>query len=152
MESFSDADWSATRRHCRSTSCGVHLINAGFMFASSRSQKVVSLSSCESDLQSIASCVCNGIFIKVCAKFAFGKTVQHLVFAAGNFCHSTSASCPPAANVNRKELPYALTHPKYCSNVRTTFETLVPEIITKLSGISAMVLFKTLISLPLPLN
>ena len=44
--------------------CGIHLINGAFMYGSSRSQKVVSLSSCESELHALVSCACDGIFIK----------------------------------------------------------------------------------------
>ena len=48
LESFRDSDWSSNQVHRRSTSSGVHLLNGAFLFGSSRTQRVVSLSSCES--------------------------------------------------------------------------------------------------------
>ena len=66
LESYSDADWSSNKSHRRSTSCGVHMLNGCFMYGSSRSQKVISLSSCESELHSLVSCACDGIFIRAC--------------------------------------------------------------------------------------
>ena len=50
LESFTDADWSSNQKHRRSTSCGIHLVCGAFAYGSSRTQKVVSLSSCESEL------------------------------------------------------------------------------------------------------
>ena len=79
LENFSDADWSSNRATRRSTSCGVHYINGCFMFASSRSQKVVSLSSCESELHSLISCACDSLFIKACATFVLGEPPQHVI-------------------------------------------------------------------------
>ena len=80
LESFSDADWSANKQTRRSTSCGIHFINGCFMYSSSRSQRVVSLSSCESELHSLVSCVCDGIFIKACAAFVLDEQLEHFQF------------------------------------------------------------------------
>ena len=80
LESFSDADWSANKSTRRSTSCGVHFINGCFMYASSRRQSVISLSSCESELHSLVSCVCDGIFIKACATFVLDEPLEHVRF------------------------------------------------------------------------
>ena len=80
LESFSDADWSANKVTRRSTSCGVHFINNCFMYASSRNQKVISLSSCESELHSLVSCACDGIYIRACAIFVLNGLVQHVQY------------------------------------------------------------------------
>ena len=80
LESFSDADWSANKQTRRSTSCGIHFINGCFMYSSSRSQRVVSLSSCESELHCLVSCVCDGIFIKACAAFVLDEPLEHFQF------------------------------------------------------------------------
>jgi hypothetical protein len=69
LESYTDADWSLNRDHRRSTSCGMHFLNSSFAYGSSRSQKVVSLSSCENELHSIVSSLFDGMFIKTCAEF-----------------------------------------------------------------------------------
>ena len=68
LESFSDADWSANKTTRRSTSCDFHFINNCFMYASSHNQKVISLSSCESELHSLVSCACDGIYIHTCLR------------------------------------------------------------------------------------
>ena len=80
LESFSDADWSSNKSHRRSTSCGMHLLNCCFMYGSSRSQKVISLSSCESELHSLVSCSCDGIFVRACIEFALNCQIKHIVY------------------------------------------------------------------------
>ena len=64
LETYTDADWSANTRHRRSTSCAVHMVNGNFTFASSRTQRVVSLSSAESELHSMVSGCSGAVFIK----------------------------------------------------------------------------------------
>ena len=54
LETYTDADWSANKRHRRSTSCAIHMVNGNFTFGPSRTQRVVSLSSAESELHSMA--------------------------------------------------------------------------------------------------
>ena len=53
LETYTDADWSASKRHRKSTSCAVHMVNGNIAYASSRTQRFVSLSSAESDLHSM---------------------------------------------------------------------------------------------------
>ena len=55
LETYTDADWSANKRHRRSISCAVHMVNGNFTFASSRTRRVVSLSSAESELHAMVS-------------------------------------------------------------------------------------------------
>ena len=50
------------------------------MYASSRSQRVISLSPCESELHSLVSCVYDGIFIKACATFVLDEPLEHVQF------------------------------------------------------------------------
>ena len=80
LESYTDADWSSNRNHRRSTSCGMHFLSSSFAYGSSRSQKVVSLSSCESELHSMVSSMCDGIFIKACAEFILAEEVEHIQY------------------------------------------------------------------------
>ena len=77
LETFTDADWSSNKAHRKSTSCAVHFMNGCFAFASSRTQKVISLSSAESELHSMVSGCCDGLFIKRCAEFLFAAPVKH---------------------------------------------------------------------------
>ena len=80
LESYGDADWSANKAHRRSTSCGMHFLNNAFVYGSSRSQKTISLSSCESELHSLVSCMCDGIFIVACAEFVLGEKLEHVQY------------------------------------------------------------------------
>ena len=77
LETFTDADWSSNQAHRKSTSCGIHFVNGSLVFGSSRTQKVVSLSSAESELRSMVSGCSDGIFIKACLKFLVGSEVEH---------------------------------------------------------------------------
>ena len=77
LESYTDADWSGHRVHRRSTSCGVHLLNGIPLFASARGQKVVSLSSAESELHALVSGASDGIFLKRCLEFLLEEEVKH---------------------------------------------------------------------------
>ena len=80
LETYSDADWSANRSHRRSTSCGMHFLNNSFLYGSSRTQKTISLSSCESELHSLVSSMCDGLFIIACAQFVLGESIHHVQF------------------------------------------------------------------------
>jgi hypothetical protein len=80
LERYSDADWSSNKSHRRSTSCGIHFINNSFVYGSSRTQETISLSSCESELHSLVSCLCDGMFIVACAEFILGEKVEHIQF------------------------------------------------------------------------
>ena len=80
LESYGDADWSANKAHRRSTSCGMHFLNNAFVYGSSRSQKTISLSSCESEPHSLVSCMCDGLFIVACAEFVLGEKLEHVQY------------------------------------------------------------------------
>ena len=76
-ETSTDADRSANKQHRKSTSSAIHFVNGSFVYASSRSQRIVSLSSAESELHSMVSGCSDGIYIKRCLEFLTGKEVQH---------------------------------------------------------------------------
>ena len=80
LETFSDADWMGNRAHRKSTSCGVHLLNGSFLYGSSRTQKVISLSSCESELHSIVCSMSDAIFIKRCLEFILQTNVLQVQY------------------------------------------------------------------------
>eukprot|EP00435_Cladocopium_sp_Y103_P057750 s2135_g20.t1 len=77
LETFTDADWSANRQHRKSTSCGLHFVNNNFAYGSSRTQRVVSLSSAESELHSVVSGCSDAVFIKRCLEFLTDDVVEH---------------------------------------------------------------------------
>jgi hypothetical protein len=62
LESFSDSDWSSNQSRRRPTSSGMHMLNGCFLFGSSRTQRVISLSSCEAELHALVSTLCDDFF------------------------------------------------------------------------------------------
>lgn len=79
-ETYSDSDWSGNKVHRRSTSAGVHVLNGCTIYASSRTQKVVSLSSAEAELHSLVSSAADGIYMKGCLEFLLNATVDHVAY------------------------------------------------------------------------
>jgi hypothetical protein len=75
LETYSDADWAGNRVHRKSTPCGIHFLNGSFLYENSRTQKVVSLSSCESELHSIVSSRSDAIFLHRCLDFLLETAV-----------------------------------------------------------------------------
>ena len=80
LETFSDSDWSGNNAHRRSTSAGVHMLNGCTIYASSRTQKVVSLCSAEAELHSLVSSVADGIYMKGCLEFLMDATIEHVAY------------------------------------------------------------------------
>ena len=56
----------------------MHAVNGCVLFATSRGQKVVSLSSAESELHALVGGARDGVFIRQCLKFLTGGEVQHV--------------------------------------------------------------------------
>ena len=50
------------------------------MYAGSRGQKLISLSSCKSELHSLISRACDSLFIKACAVFVLDGQLGHIVY------------------------------------------------------------------------
>ena len=78
LESFTDADWSGNRATRRSTSSSIHGLNGMVIYNTSRGQKVVSLSSAESELQALVVGACDGICIKHALEFLTGDSAHHI--------------------------------------------------------------------------
>ena len=78
LESFTDADWSGNKATRRSTSGAIHFVNGVPCFHSSRGQKVVSLSSSESELHGLVSGACDGILIRRSLEFLIQDEVLHI--------------------------------------------------------------------------
>ena len=77
LETFSDADWSGDRVSRRSTSSAVHCLNGMVLHHSSRGQKVVSLSSAESELHGLVSSATDGIALRIYLEFFMDEKVPH---------------------------------------------------------------------------
>ena len=81
LETFSDSDWSGNKSERKSTSGGFHALNSCPLFNSSRTQKIISLSSCEAGLRATVSSASGGIYIRSVLEFALGTKVGHYIFA-----------------------------------------------------------------------
>ena len=91
LETFSDSDWSGAKGHRRSTSAAIHMVNGVVVAASSRSQKSVSLSSAEAELNLLVSSAADGIYLRRCLEFLTVGEVKHCCLvdnaAALHLCH-----------------------------------------------------------------
>ena len=91
LESFSDSDWSGDKRHRRSTSAGMHLLCGAYMFGSSRTQRVISHSSCESELHGMVSTLADGLFLRRCAEFVTRATIEHYLLTDSSSARQLAA-------------------------------------------------------------
>ncbi len=83
LEVFSDSDWGSKKQHRKSVSSGYVNVCCGtaLLFYSSRTQKVISLSSGEAEVYAACSAAGDGILIGRLIHFATGQTVliHHLM-------------------------------------------------------------------------
>ena len=80
LELFSDADWSADRQTRRSISSAVLAFNGHVLATSSRTQKSVSLSSCESEYGAYVSGLCDLIYVSNAIEFCLGKPILRCTY------------------------------------------------------------------------
>ena len=80
LESFSDANWASNQVTRKSISSGVLAVNGNVLSTSSRSQRVIALSSGESELLASASVVCDAMLARVCLGFCYGMQTLPSVF------------------------------------------------------------------------
>ena len=76
LELFSESDWAAHKATRRSVSACMIFFQGCMLHASSRTQRVVALSSAEAELHSAVSCVCDGILLKHCIVFCLDRPVR----------------------------------------------------------------------------
>ncbi|CAE7221064.1 RE2 [Symbiodinium sp. CCMP2592] len=83
VETFSDANWAGDQVSRKSTSAGVIAVRANVLTTSSRTQRVIALSSGESELLASASVLSDAMLVRECVKFASGLNespcIQHHV-------------------------------------------------------------------------
>ena len=77
LETYTDADWNGNCATRRSASSAVLTVNGIVVHCSSRGQKVVSLSSAESELHALVSGACDGICLKHSLQFLTGDDDVH---------------------------------------------------------------------------
>ena len=100
LEVFSDSDWASNKSDRKSVSGGHICMGSCLMYSSSRTQKVISLSSGEAEVYAASSSACDGILLSKMVAFLTGAgvIVRHLLdsFAArgilarqgvGRICH-----------------------------------------------------------------
>ena len=65
LEMFSDSDWAAHKGHRRSVSSGIVCFQGCLLLATSRTQRVVALSSAEAEVHAAVSTTCDGLLLRV---------------------------------------------------------------------------------------
>ena len=70
LESFSDANWASCKSTRRSVSASVICVAGNMLFSSSRTQRVVALSTGEAEMLAAASSMCDSLMIKELLRFA----------------------------------------------------------------------------------
>ena len=95
LQTFSDSDWSGNYLR-KSTSSAVHALNNCVLYTTSRTQKLVSLSSTEAEWHSATSAAADGIYIKRVLEFLVGAKVNHSLHldntATKALCHRQGVS------------------------------------------------------------
>lgn len=76
LEIFSDSDWAAHKGHRRSVSSGIVCFQGCLLLATSRTQRVVALSSAEAEVHAAVSTTCDGLLLRVCLEFCTGEKVR----------------------------------------------------------------------------
>ena len=69
IESYSDADWATHKGNRRSVSSSMVFVSGCLLYSSARTQRVIALSSGESELLSATSSLCDALFIRQLVAF-----------------------------------------------------------------------------------
>ena len=76
LEVFSDADWASDKKTRRSISAGYICLGSCLLYSSSRTQRVIALSSAESEVYAACSAACDGVLIAQMLSFCTGLVVE----------------------------------------------------------------------------
>ena len=81
---FSDSDWASNKSHRRSISSGYLCCGSALLYSSSRTQKVVALSSGEAEVYAASSSACDSVLLARILNYATGMSimVHHLMDSA----------------------------------------------------------------------
>ena len=84
IEIYPDSDWGSNEQHSKSVSAGYVCYGTALVFPSSRTQRVVSLSSAEAEVYAASSSACDGILIGKLVSLCTGRCVvlHHLMGSA----------------------------------------------------------------------
>ncbi|CAE7357043.1 RE1, partial [Symbiodinium sp. KB8] len=72
LEAYSDSDWAASRAHRRSVSSGMVFYGGCLIHSSSRTQRLIALSSGEAEVHAATSTLIDALFIRDCISFVSG--------------------------------------------------------------------------------
>ena len=75
MEIFSDADWASNKQNRRSISATCIFFGTCLLHSASRTQKLISLSSGESEMYAASSAACDALLLKTLLCFCIGKNL-----------------------------------------------------------------------------
>ena len=92
IELYTDADWSGNRLTRKSVSGSVIMVNKHVVFSASRTQKIIALSSAESEFHSAVSGSIDGLLIKAAVDYVYPGEAS-----AVNVLVDNSAACAIAA-------------------------------------------------------
>lgn len=76
LELFSDSDWATHKATRKSVSAGFAFFAGCLLLATSRTQRIISLSSAEAEVVAAVSTVCDGILLQMCLIFCLGYHVR----------------------------------------------------------------------------
>ena len=85
LESFSDANWASHKGSRKSISAGMVFVGGCLLFSSSRTQRVIALSSGEAELLAATSTLCDALFVRQLLAFITGDEppqVHHFLDAS----------------------------------------------------------------------
>ena len=96
LEVYSDSDWCGNRKNRRSMSGGVFYLDQAVIYTTCRSQKCISLSSCEAEWYAATTAACDMLYIGQCLQTLLGEPVDMTVrldnSAARSLAFRTGAS------------------------------------------------------------
>ena len=82
LEIFSDSDWAKHRQTRKSVSSGYIFLFGCLLYATSRSQKALALSSAEAEIYSATSATSDAVLLSHCIRFAVGEGTEVRVHLA----------------------------------------------------------------------
>ncbi|CAE7879513.1 true, partial [Symbiodinium necroappetens] len=78
VEAFSDADWAGCKKTRKSVSGSAFLVNSQLVYSASRTQRLIALSSAESEYHAAISCAIDGLLIRAVVEFLYQGEVAPL--------------------------------------------------------------------------
>ena len=87
LETQSDSDWASSKGHGRSISSSMVFIAGNLLYSASRCQRLVSLSSAESEVHAATSTMCDGLFTAVLLELLYNAYANIAPFPGFHSCN-----------------------------------------------------------------